>query len=49
MIEATGGKTGVRDIDLLESALFNAFVTFDGIELYPGVDSLPLKSATVLE
>lgn len=38
MIEATGGKTGVRDIDLLESALFNAFATFDGIELYPGVE-----------
>lgn len=38
MIEATGGKTGILDIDLLESALFNAFTTFDGVELYPGIE-----------
>jgi|LSQX01.1.fsa_nt_gb hypothetical protein len=38
MIEATGGKTGVRDIDLLESVIFNAFTTFDGVELYPGIE-----------
>ena len=35
MAEATGGSVGVRDIDLLESALENCFATFDGIELYP--------------
>lgn len=35
MAEATGGSVGVRDNDLLESALENCFATFDGIELYP--------------
>jgi len=33
--EQTGGDENVRDIALLESALENAFQTFDGIELYP--------------
>ena len=35
MAEATGGSSGVRDEGLLDSALENAFATFDGIELYP--------------
>lgn len=35
MAEATGGSVGVRDDDLLDSALENCFATFDGIELYP--------------
>lgn len=35
MAEATGGSVGVRDQALLESALENAFTTFDGIDLYP--------------
>ena len=35
MAEATGGDVGVRDEALLESALENAYATFDGIELYP--------------
>ena len=35
MAEATGGSIGVRDEGLLDSALENAFATFDGIELYP--------------
>ena len=35
MAEATGGSVGVRDNDLLESALENCFATFDGTELYP--------------
>ncbi len=33
--EATGGDPNIRDINLLDSALENAFQTFDGIELYP--------------
>jgi len=33
--EQTGGDDNVRDIDLLDSALENAFQTFDGVELYP--------------
>ena len=35
MSEQTGGDENVRDIALLESALENAFQTFDGVELYP--------------
>ena len=30
--EETGGSIGVRDIGLLESALENAFSSYDGIE-----------------
>lgn len=32
--EETGGEVGVRDVGLLESALENAYATFDGEELY---------------
>ena len=33
--EATGGSIGIRDEGLLESALENAFASFDGHDLYP--------------
>ena len=33
--QETGGSAGVRDYDLLESALESAFATFDGQDLYP--------------
>ena len=33
--EETGGSIGVRDEALLESAIENVYLTFDGIELYP--------------
>ena len=33
--EETGGDPSLRDASLLESALSSAFVTFDGVELYP--------------
>ncbi len=35
LINATGGTDGVRDNDLLESALEAPFQTFDGVDLYP--------------
>lgn len=35
MAEATGGDVGLRDEALLESAIENIYLTFDGIELYP--------------
>ncbi len=35
MTEATGGALGVRDMNLLDSALESAYQTFDGKELYP--------------
>ena len=33
--EETGGDSGVRDLNLLDSALENIYQTFDGQELYP--------------
>ena len=33
--EETGGSIGVRDEGLLESAIEDAFATFDGKDLYP--------------
>ena len=33
--QESGGSVGLRDINLLESALENAFATFDGKDLYP--------------
>lgn len=38
MADATGGMTGVRDLNLLESALNNALATFDGIDLYQTIE-----------
>ena len=35
MAEATGGSIGVRDEDLLDSAIESAFASFDGVDLYP--------------
>lgn len=35
IIESSGGTAGVRDLNLLDSALENCYQTFDGKELYP--------------
>jgi len=35
IIKSSGGTAGVRDFNLLDSALQSAFQTFDGQELYP--------------
>jgi death-on-curing protein len=35
LTQETGGSAGVRDFNLLDSALESAFQTFDGKELYP--------------
>lgn len=35
IIEESGGSNEIRDLGLLDSALNNAFQTFDGKELYP--------------
>jgi death-on-curing protein len=35
LLGRTGGLHGIRDENLLESALSNPFQTFDGAELYP--------------
>ncbi|MBS1726549.1 MAG: type II toxin-antitoxin system death-on-curing family toxin [Armatimonadetes bacterium] len=34
-IETYGGSQGIRDIGLVESALYSAQQTFDGLDLYP--------------
>ena len=39
MIQRTGGASGLRDIKLLQSAIYNAQTTFDGQELYPDIES----------
>ena len=43
MAEATGGSVGIRDTGLLESAVESAFITFDGIELYPSKEEKAAK------
>ncbi len=37
MVNATGGSDGIKDMALLESAVYNANATFDGIDLYPSI------------
>ncbi|MBQ6864243.1 MAG: type II toxin-antitoxin system death-on-curing family toxin [Clostridia bacterium] len=38
LIEKTGGSHGVRDYNLLESAVFSASNGFEGYEVYPSVE-----------
>ncbi len=38
IVEQTGGSTGIRDKNLIESALNRAFMTFDGIDLYKSIE-----------
>ena len=35
VIDSSSGSDGIRDLNLLDSALESAFQTFDGKELYP--------------
>lgn len=37
MIELTGGSSGIRDLNRLESALMSPQQTFDQLELYPTI------------
>jgi death-on-curing protein len=46
LIDRFGGSKGVRDKDLLNSALNRPYQTFDGKELYPQVID---KAAAILE
>ena len=45
-IKFFGGSSGVRDTEMLESALARPFQTFGGVELY---ESIFEKSAALLE
>ena len=38
MSKATGGATGLCDIGTLESALYHAYASFDGKDLYPTLE-----------
>ena len=38
VVEQSGGKSGVRDMALLDSAIACAYQTFDGVELYPSIE-----------
>lgn len=46
LIDQFGGKHGVRDISLLESAIARPYSTFDGNELYTSVEE---KAAAIIE
>lgn len=37
VIEQSGGKDGIRDLGLLESAIAQPMMTFDGIDLYVSI------------
>ena len=39
MILETGGATGVRDTDLLDQSANGAFQTYEGDDLYPGLEA----------
>ncbi|RYD05017.1 death-on-curing protein [Desulforamulus aquiferis] len=39
MVQRTGGAPGLRDIKLLQSAIYSAQATFDGQDLYPDIES----------
>ncbi len=38
LIDRTGGSQGIRDIGLLESAVYSAESSFDDVEMYPTVE-----------
>ena len=43
LIEQTGGSNGVRDYNLLESAVETPFQSFGGIELYPSIQAKAVR------
>lgn len=46
VVKRTGGSHGVRDISLVESAVYRPQVTFDGNDLYEGIFN---KAAALLQ
>ncbi len=45
MLQATGGATGLRDEGTLESAIYHAFASFDGKDLYPTIEEKAARQA----
>lgn len=37
LMEASGGADGVRDLGLIESAIFRATASYGGVEAHPGI------------
>jgi death-on-curing protein len=46
--EATGTPSELREISLLESAAESAYMTFDGVELYPSIEEKGARIACSL-
>jgi death-on-curing protein len=45
LIKYSGGADGIRDVDLLDSALEAPFIIFDGVSNYPTVQSKAARLA----
>jgi len=45
LIERTGGESGIRNMNLLHSAVFSAEASFGGVEVYPGVEEKAARLA----
>lgn len=45
MLRSTGGAEGLRDKGALESALYHAFASFDGQDLYPTLEEKAARQA----
>jgi len=45
MCSATGGSSGVRDIAALESAIFHAYASFEGKDLYQNIEEKAARQA----
>ena len=45
LLAATGGTAGVRDVGTLESALYHAYASFDGKDLYPTIEEKAARQA----
>lgn len=48
LVTETGGSGGIRDMSLLESAMYAPFQTFDGEALYPSIQQKAAKLCTGL-
>lgn len=45
MLQSTGGAVGLRDKGALESAIYHAFASFDGKDLYPSIEEKASRQA----
>ncbi len=45
LVSATGGSHGIRDIGLVESAIYSAIQTFDETEVYPTLEEKAARLA----